>query len=111
MMWPSTSGTSYAEGKREKARKALPARGKKYREDHAAVLPILDRLEQEGLCTVLRILPYIPEDRPFNAYEHGEILYKDGDHMSSKGSIKLFRYLKPQLKEALKKESTASSGS
>lgn len=28
MMWPSTSGTSYAEGKREKARKALPARGK-----------------------------------------------------------------------------------
>ena len=73
-------------------------------------LPILDRLEQEGLCTVLRILPYIPEDRPFNAYEHGEILYKDSDHMSSKGSIKLFQHLKPQLKEALKKESTASSG-
>lgn len=67
------------------------------------MLPILDRLEQEGLCTVLRILPYIPEDRPFNAYEHGEILYKDSDHMSSKGSIKLFQHLKPQLKEALKK--------
>ncbi len=56
------------------------------------------------------ILPYIPEDRPFNAYEHGEILYKDSDHMSSKGSIKLFQHLKPQLKEALQKESTASSG-
>ena len=98
-------------GKTGKGQESLTCTRQKYREDHAAVLPILDRLEQEGLCTVLRILPYIPEDRPFNAYEHGEILYKDGDHMSSKGSIKLFRYLKPQLKEALKKESTASSGS
>ena len=97
-------------GETGKGLESLTCTRQKYREDHAAVLPILDRLEQEGLCTVLRILPYIPEDRPFNAYEHGEILYKDSDHMSSKGSIKLFQHLKPQLKEALKKESTASSG-
>lgn len=97
-------------GETGKGLESLTCTRQKYREDHAAVLPILDRLEQEGICTVLRILPYIPEDRPFNAYEHGEILYKDSDHMSSKGSIKLFQHLKPQLKEALKKESTASSG-
>ena len=97
-------------GETGKGLESLTCTRQKYREDHAAVLPILDRLEQEGLCTVLRILPYIPEDRPFNAYEHGEILYKDSDHMSSKGSIKLFQHLKPQLKEALQKESTASSG-
>lgn len=109
MTWPNTSGTSYA-GETGKGLESLTCTRQKYREDHAAVLPILDRLEQEGLCTVLRILPYIPEDRPFNAYEHGEILYKDSDHMSSKGSIKLFQHLKSQLKEALQKESTASSG-
>ena len=97
-------------GETGKGLESLTCTRQKYREDHAAVLPILDRLEQEGLCTVLRILPYIPEDRPFNAYEHGEILYKDSDHMSSKGSIKLFQHLKSQLKEALQKESTASSG-
>lgn len=97
-------------GETGKGLESLTCTRQKYREDHAAVLPILDRLEQEGLCTVLRILPYIPEDRPFNTYEHGEILYKDSDHMSSKGSIKLFQHLKPQLKEALQKESTASSG-
>lgn len=45
-----------------------------------------------------------------NQKDKMEILYKDSDHMSSKGSIKLFQHLKPQLKEALQKESTASSG-
>ncbi len=96
-------------GETGQGRESLTCTRQKYREDHAAVLPILDRLEQEGLCTVLRILPHIPADRPFNAYEHGEILYKDKDHMSSKGSIRLFQHLKPQLRKALEKESAASA--
>lgn len=96
-------------GKTGEVQNSLICTLRKYLEDHAAVLPILDRLEQEGLCSVLRILPHITEEKPFNAYEHGEILYKDGDHMSSKGSIRLFQYLKPQLREALQKESPSSS--
>lgn len=95
-------------GKTGEGQESLTCTRQKYREDHAAVLPILDRLEQEGLCTVLRLISYIPEEKPFNAYERGEILYKDSDHMSSKGSVKLFQYLKPQLKEALEKESPPS---
>lgn len=95
-------------GETGEEQESLTCTRQKYREDHAAVLSILDGLEQEGLCSVLRIFSYIPEDKPFNAYEHGEILYKDGDHMSSKGSIRLFQYLKPQFKEALEKESLSS---
>ena len=95
-------------GETGKGLESLTCTRQKYREDHAAVLPILDRLEQEGLCTVLRILPIYRKtgrSTPMNT-----ALHKDSDHMSSKGSIKLFQHQKPQLKEALQKESTASSG-
>ncbi len=96
-------------GKTAEGQESLICTRRQYLEDHAAVLSILDRLEQEGLCSVLRILPHITEEKPFNACENGEILYKDGDHMSSKGSIKLFQYLKPQFREALKKAPPSSS--
>ncbi len=73
-----------------------------YLKHHGTFLPLLDKLEAEGLCKVWRTLEYIPEDKPFCAYEDGEVLYSDDDHMSSAGAIRLFRWLQPQLEQTLK---------
>ncbi len=76
----------------------------KYITDNKDVLPILEQLQSEGTCHVLHTLEYIPKEKPFCAFENGEILYKDTDHMSCTGSIKLFRFLKPQLEKILKEK-------
>ncbi len=73
-----------------------------YLQQHATALSVIERLEAEGLCKVWRTLEYIPKDKPFCAYENGELLYNDDDHMSSVGSIRLFRWLQPQLEQTLR---------
>lgn len=76
------------------------------------ILPILDKLQQEGLCTVANVLPYLPEDKPFVSYQNGKFLMFDDDHLSSDGSTEIFRFLRPQLEPLLKSTgNTSANGS
>ena len=78
-------------GKTGKGQESLTCTRQKYREDHAAVLPILDRLEQEGLCTVLRILPYIPEERLHQALPVPETPVKGSAEKRIHGIIRFIK--------------------
>ncbi len=82
--------------------KSITCSREEYMQQHGKVLSIMDALETEGLCKVWRVLDYIPEDKPFCAYEGGELLYIDEDHMSAAGAIRLFRWLQPQMENTLK---------
>lgn len=70
----------------------------KYLSDYEKIIPCLRQLEKEGYCHVLDLLDYIPEDKPFCAYEKGIILYGDDHHMTRDGSIRLFQFLEQKLK-------------
>ncbi len=80
-----------------------------YYEEQKHVLPILKSLEQEGICTLLNLETYIPEQYPLNLYNNGKLLYTDSLHMSVEGAQKLFHFLTPQLREALKKKPAAAA--
>lgn len=64
----------------------------------------INRLKDEGLCSVLDAMSIIQPDKPFCAYEDGKFLMKDDDHLTSEGSIRMFRHLKPQLETFLKQK-------
>ncbi len=67
------------------------------------ILPIHDKLEEEGLCTVVDVIPYLPEDKPYVSYQNGKFLMFDDDHLSSDGSTEIFRFLRPALEPLLRK--------
>lgn len=59
------------------------------------------KLQEEGLCSILNALSFIPEDKPFVSYQDGKFLLYDDDHLSSDGSTLMFRHLRPQLEALL----------
>ncbi len=66
------------------------------------VLPLLAKLQQEGLCSIVDTIPFIPEDRPYVSYRDGKFLLCDNNHLSGDGSTELFQFLKPQLEKLLR---------
>ncbi len=81
---------------------ALQCTREQYMADHGEVVTLLEQVAERQGCTLVQTLGYIPEEKPFSAYDQGEILYKDRDHMTSTGSERMFRYLRPQLEKVLK---------
>lgn len=71
---------------------------------NADILPVLNQLQAEGLCTVLNTLDFLPADKPFNSYQDKVFLMHDDDHLSSDGSTALFQHLRPQLEPILKQK-------
>ncbi len=65
------------------------------------ILPMLQKLQAEGLCSILDTLSIIPADKPFVSYQDGKFMMYDDDHFSSDGSTMLFRHLRPQLESLL----------
>ena len=62
---------------------------------------ILQKIADEGLCTILDTSAIIPNDKPFVSYQDKNFLMYDDNHLSSEGSIRLFNILKPQLEKIL----------
>ncbi len=82
-------------------RQSLSCTREQYHKDAARAISMIHSLEAEGICHVLHVHDYIPAGQPFYAYEDGQVLYEDSNHLSPPGAIKLFRYLRPQLERAL----------
>lgn len=68
---------------------------------NAPVNSLLQKLADEGLCTLLDSCAILPQDKPFISYQNNTFLMYDGTHLSSDGSIRLFEILKPQIEKAL----------
>ncbi len=68
------------------------------------VMPMLEQLEKEGLCTLLKTIQLIPENEPFVAYQNSQFLMTDAHHLSGQGSVKFFQLLKPQIHELFNKK-------
>ena len=74
------------------------------------ILPILYKLQEEGLCKVLDAISFIPEAGALVAYKDGKFLMYDDDHLSADGSTALFQHLRPQFEAILEEKSqTAES--
>ena len=68
-----------------------------YAEQNRAVLPVLQRMEKDGLCTLL--CP--PEGTVFHASRGNELLMYDDNHFTAEGAVWFTRLLVPGLKEVL----------
>jgi peptidoglycan/LPS O-acetylase OafA/YrhL len=78
-------------------------------EQNKNILPLTEKLQAEGLCSVLDTLSFIPEDKPYVVYKDGKMLMKDSNHLSGEGSTELFFYLRPQIEKLLKQRMPANS--
>ena len=67
------------------------------------ILPILQRLEKEGLCTVLDLIEVFNSEHTTPAdYKKHRVHMVDANHLSPEGSVWMMERLLPQLLEALK---------
>lgn len=72
-----------------------------YSKTNRHILPILRRLEEEGLCTFIDLLRGLRPGEAFPASLDEESLMVDTNHLSPAGSIRLVRQLLPQLRRVL----------
>ena len=73
----------------------------KYANGNKDVIPLLERMESEGLCSFLDMRKTLAEGEVFSATEGEYSLMKDDNHLSIKGSIHIVKKLGPQLLKAL----------
>lgn len=78
-------------------------------EQNRNILPIIEKLRAEGLCSVLDTLSFVPEDKPYVVYRNGKVLMKDSNHLSGEGSTDLFYHLRPQIEKLLKQRMPTNS--
>lgn len=77
---------------------------------NSRINPIMQKLQAEGLCTLVDACAIIPEGKPFVTYQDGKFLMYDDNHLSSDGSVMLFNILKPQFEQLLKGAASSDSG-
>ena len=68
------------------------------------ILPMLNKLRDEGICSLVDTVSYIPEDKPWISYQDGQFLMYNDDHFTGAGSIHFFEYLQPQFEQLLKQK-------
>lgn len=59
----------------------------------AEVLPLLDRIRQQGLARVIMVHPVLRNNGEYRGFIHGKLMYHDDNHLSGEGS----RYVIGQL--------------
>lgn len=69
----------------------------KYQKKYGHFVSMFAKLEEEGICSVLYPGEVIPSHRPFYAYEAGQLLYQDDNHVSVPGAIWFMERLGPKL--------------
>ena len=67
----------------------------------AAIHPVLAKMEQEGLCTVVDPLKTLAPGESFYSHKGKELLMRDNNHMYPNMSIEMAHKLWPQLEKAL----------
>ena len=72
-----------------------------YNDDNINVIPLLEQMENEGLCSFLDMRKTLAEGENFSATEGNNSLMADDNHLSIKGSIYTVEKLRPQLLKAL----------
>lgn len=70
-----------------------------YQTQHREVLSMLRRLESDGLCKVIEPLEALQGGEEFHYVRKGVLMMHDNNHLTSEGSIWLWKRLKPQLRE------------
>ncbi len=74
---------------------------------NSTVLPILYKMRDEGLCTLIEPVKTLRPGEVFRTVRDGKILMNDDDHMNPGLSIPLVQKLRPALREALQLSPTA----
>lgn len=74
---------------------------KNYHEVNKVILPWLEKLEQEGLCTIIASDKVFPKDEVIYSAKGNTVLMKDKHHMYSPQSIFVMDRLLPQFQKAL----------
>lgn len=72
-----------------------------YMEKNKVALPILHKLQQEGLCKLIEPLSTLPQGEAFRSMRGGKLQMFDGHHMSPGQSIRLMQALRPALRAAI----------
>ena len=73
----------------------------RYNELNKTCLPILRKLQNEGLCTLVEPLQTLEPGEVFHTLQKGKLLMVDGDHMNPGASLPLVRKMLPKIKSAL----------
>ena len=73
----------------------------KHIENNSAIFPILDKMAQEGLCSILDPMDALEEGFDFRAAADNTLLMYDQHHMYAEHSIYLIERLVPQLRQIL----------
>lgn len=81
---------------------AISCTRKSLLEKNIHILPMLNKLKDEGICSLVDTISYLPEDEPWVSYQNGQFLMNDDNHLTEAGSIHFFEYLQPQFELLLK---------
>ena len=72
-----------------------------YGEKNKIALPILLRLQEEGLCKLIEPLSVLAPGEVFRSVQGGKLQMFDGHHMCPEQSIRLMQALRPALRAAM----------
>lgn len=74
---------------------------KSYNELNRTCLPILRKMQNKGLCTLIEPLQTLGPGEVYHSMRDGKLLVVDNNHMNPGASLPLVRKLLPKIKEAL----------
>ena len=80
---------------------AAVCNAEEYNELNKTCLPILRKMQHEGLCTLIEPLQTLEPGEVFHTMREGKLLMVDSDHMNPGASVPLVRKMLPKIKEAL----------